>query len=49
MVSEEAEAWLIFNGSGLAPERQRLLVESLGSAQRVVGAAEGELAGGSRG
>lgn len=38
MLSEEAEAWLILNSSGLAPGRQRLLVDSLGSAQAVLAA-----------
>ena len=32
MTSEEAEAWLALNGSGLSAEKQRLLVESRGSA-----------------
>ena len=44
MVSEEAEAWLILNNSTLSPGRQRLLVDTLGSAQAVVGAGEEELA-----
>ena len=43
MLSEEAEAWLIVNAGGLSPERQRLLVESLGSAHKVVGTSEQEL------
>ncbi len=43
MLTEEAEAWLILNGSGLTPGRMRLLVDSLGSAAAVVGAAEGDL------
>ena len=43
MLSEEAEAWLILNASELSPERQRLLVEGLGSARHVIAAAEPEL------
>lgn len=43
MLNEEAEAWLVLNSSGLAPERQRLLVDSLGSAHAVLAASEAEL------
>lgn len=43
MVTEEAEAWLVLNAAGLAPERLRLLVDNLGSAQAVVQAGEADL------
>ena len=43
MFTEEAEAWLILNASGLTPGRMRLLVDSLGSAAAVVGAGEADL------
>ena len=38
MHTEEAEAWLVLNASGLAPALQRGLVESLGSAPAVLAA-----------
>lgn len=38
MTSEEAEAWLALNSSGLSAEKQRELVESQGSAQAALAA-----------
>ncbi len=43
MLTEEAEAWLVLNSAGLSPERQRLLVDSLGSAHAVLSATETDL------
>lgn len=43
MQSEEAEAWLVLNASGLSPAWQRLLVETIGSAQAVLAAGDEQL------
>lgn len=43
MQSEEAEAWLVLNASGLSPALQRLLVETIGSAQAALTAGEEQL------
>ncbi|HEY3398184.1 MAG TPA: DNA-processing protein DprA [Armatimonadota bacterium] len=43
MHAAEAEAWLILSSSGLSPERQRMLVETFGSAQALLAASDQEI------